>query len=515
MKSEKSSEKKINIIGAGISGLAAGCYLQMNGFETEIFESHSTPGGLCTSWRKGEYIFDGCLHWLLGSGAGSPFNKMWSELIDLKKIEFVNHELRADIELVENRDKYGDSFFHLYTNINKLENYLVDISPEDESTIKKLTTLMRNLQKYEVPPVIDDLPFFKGLKQKSGLIKLLPFLFLILKWKNVTNHSFANKLKSPFLKEAFKHFFDGKNLPLIVIFFPLAFFDKKGAGYPVGGSLNFARIFEEKYLKLGGKINYKSPVKEIITENDEARGLVLSNGDKKYSDITISSADWHFTVFKALGGKYVNKKLVKLDNLQINELFYSVVQLSFGLNRTFEDFPHFFRFLIEKPLISPDGTTYNRVEIHNYKYDPTLAPKGKTVVCISFSTNNGEFWIKLREENFSKYNEAKKEFMNTVVDLVEKKIAGFKTNIEESDIATPATHFRFTNNRSGSTQGWMSGKNLMTPSPVGNKLPKLKNFYFTGHWTNPGGGLPIAIKSSRDVAQIICKKSKKRFKTTV
>ncbi|MBL0079267.1 MAG: NAD(P)/FAD-dependent oxidoreductase [Bacteroidetes bacterium] len=50
---------KINIIGAGISGLSAGCYLQMNGFETEIFEKHTIPGGLCTSWNK-KFLVDGC-----------------------------------------------------------------------------------------------------------------------------------------------------------------------------------------------------------------------------------------------------------------------------------------------------------------------------------------------------------------------------------------------------------------------------------------------------------------------
>jgi phytoene dehydrogenase-like protein len=47
-------KKNIKIIGAGISGLSAGCYLQMNGYETEIFEMNTIPGGLCTSWeRKG------------------------------------------------------------------------------------------------------------------------------------------------------------------------------------------------------------------------------------------------------------------------------------------------------------------------------------------------------------------------------------------------------------------------------------------------------------------------------
>jgi phytoene dehydrogenase-like protein len=64
---------KIAIIGAGISGLSVGCYLQMNGFETEIYEKNILPGGLCASWKRGNFTFDGCLHWVMGSGSGSPF----------------------------------------------------------------------------------------------------------------------------------------------------------------------------------------------------------------------------------------------------------------------------------------------------------------------------------------------------------------------------------------------------------------------------------------------------------
>ncbi|HNR80708.1 MAG TPA: NAD(P)/FAD-dependent oxidoreductase, partial [Mesotoga infera] len=56
--------KKIAIIGAGIAGLSAGCYAQMDGFETEIFELHNNPGGLCTSWKRKDYTIDGCIHHL-------------------------------------------------------------------------------------------------------------------------------------------------------------------------------------------------------------------------------------------------------------------------------------------------------------------------------------------------------------------------------------------------------------------------------------------------------------------
>ena len=42
--------KSIIIIGAGMGGLAAGIYGEMNGYETKIFEMHTKPGGQCTSF---------------------------------------------------------------------------------------------------------------------------------------------------------------------------------------------------------------------------------------------------------------------------------------------------------------------------------------------------------------------------------------------------------------------------------------------------------------------------------
>jgi len=35
-----------------MAGLAAGCYGQMNGYETEIYELHNLPGGVCTAWER-------------------------------------------------------------------------------------------------------------------------------------------------------------------------------------------------------------------------------------------------------------------------------------------------------------------------------------------------------------------------------------------------------------------------------------------------------------------------------
>ncbi|HOE56630.1 MAG TPA: oleate hydratase, partial [Bacillota bacterium] len=56
--------KKVIIVGAGIAGLTAGVYALQSGFDTTIYESHTIPGGACTSWRRKGYLFEGGLLWL-------------------------------------------------------------------------------------------------------------------------------------------------------------------------------------------------------------------------------------------------------------------------------------------------------------------------------------------------------------------------------------------------------------------------------------------------------------------
>jgi len=45
-------DNSVIIIGAGFAGLSAGIYAQMNGYRTQIFEMHDSPGGLCTAWKR-------------------------------------------------------------------------------------------------------------------------------------------------------------------------------------------------------------------------------------------------------------------------------------------------------------------------------------------------------------------------------------------------------------------------------------------------------------------------------
>ena len=82
--------KSVTIIGAGISGLATGCYLQMNGYDTQIFEMHDKPGGLCAAWERKGYTIDGCIQWLIGSSPNNDFYKLWQELGIIQNKQIIN-----------------------------------------------------------------------------------------------------------------------------------------------------------------------------------------------------------------------------------------------------------------------------------------------------------------------------------------------------------------------------------------------------------------------------------------
>ena len=90
-------EKDIIIVGAGISGLSAGYYAQVNGYKTAIFETHDLPGGLCTAWTRKDYTFDISMHMLTASRSG-PIHRMWEELGIPEKFKFHYHDHISCIE---------------------------------------------------------------------------------------------------------------------------------------------------------------------------------------------------------------------------------------------------------------------------------------------------------------------------------------------------------------------------------------------------------------------------------
>ena len=496
-------KKKVIIIGAGISGLSAGCYLQMNGYDTEIFELHSLPGGLCTSWNRGDYTFDGCIHWLVGSTPNHEFYNLWNEIVDMKKIDFIEFDVYNRFE-----DKDGNSLTY-FTDADKLEAELLRIAPEDKITIKDFIKAVKKFSSFSTP--VDKAPETSSLLDGIKIaLKVIPYMGLYKKWLNISVNDFAEMFKNDFIRKALKaRPEDDMSALFFVMMF--AWMHKKSSGYPIGGSLNFAKQFERKYLELGGKIHYKNKVTEIKVEKNSANGIKTENSEEYKSDYVISAADGYSTIFKMLGGKYTGKKFEEI--YKSYKTFPSYIQVSLGVNHNFGDKPHMLNFELDKPLKIDGKTEIDKLNIRIFNFDNTMAPYGKTSMYTMLTTYNYDYWKNLRENDREKYKEEKNRIANEVIEILEKKLGNIKNNIEEIDVSTPATVFRYTNNWKGSYEGWMPSKQT---GLMGFKktLPGLNNFYMIGQWVEVGGGLPPAIMSGRNVTQVICKKDKKKFTTT-
>jgi phytoene dehydrogenase-like protein len=149
------------------------------------------------------------------------------------------------------------------------------------------------------------------------------------------------------------------------------------------------------------------------------------------------------------------------------------------------------------------------MEAETFGAESGLCPEGATMMTVRLQTDSG-YWMNLKKNDFTRYRSEKRRIVNETIATLETRFPGLAGQVERSDIATPATFFRYTGNWQASYEGW-----LPTPRILGRRipytLPGLKNFYMAGHWVVAGGGLPSAALAGRYVAQMVCAQFKKRF----
>jgi phytoene dehydrogenase-like protein len=254
-------------------------------------------------------------------------------------------------------------------------------------------------------------------------------------------------------------------------------------------------------------------VERILVENDHAVGVRLADGTEHRADVVISAADGHATIFDMLGGKYASDEVRGYyDELPI---FAPIIQVSLGVARDLADQPSMVSFPLAEP-VTIAGEEQKRMAMRHFCYDPTLAPPGKSVVVIIFGSNY-DYWKELYQER-ERYDAEKQEIAIRVIGQLEKRFPGITSQVEVVDVATPMTYERYTGNWRGSMEGWLITTKTMRMTMgrgMDKTLPGLENFYMAGQWVEPGGGVPTAAQSARNVLQMICKRDKKPFVTQV
>lgn len=458
--------QKIVIIGAGVAGLSAGCYAQMNGYDAEIVEMHSISGGLCTGWRRKGYTFDGCIHFLTGTNQKSWLHGFWQAVGALGETEIVDPQTYMQVEGPSGRK------LTLFCDLEKLQSHMLSISPEDSGLIQEFIEAVRTYST-------------AGNPGRLGAIGMTEF---------------AREFKSQVLRASLSVFRDTQ-------FFlsTMAAYSRRDAGWPIGGSLALIRGMEKRFLELGGRIRLNAKVDEVMAENGRATGVRLADGTVISADRVLSAADGHETIYGILHGKYICEQIDKLYTR--GKAYPTSVQVSLGIGCDLSGEPGYLHLTLDEP-IEAAGDRKSSILIKHYCHDKTLCPAGKSVVTVLLSSNY-EYWEKLGRGSAA-YKGEKEKIISAITAVLERRFPAAKGKIEVADVATPLTYERYTGAWNGAYMGWMS-----TPeAPAANiptTLPGLAGFYMTGQWTYPRGGLPTALMTARGTLMRICAEDGKTF----
>lgn len=530
------------IIGGGLGGLSTGCYAQMNGYETEIFEMHEIPGGCCTSWtRRNKYIFDCCISWLLGSGPGNEMHQIWLELGAIQGKKIRNFEIFNTVIHPDGRK------VHFYSNPNKLQEHLLSISPADRKIIQEFCNGIRQFQKcIAVYPFLKPVGLMGFWERMWMMAKFVPYFNVIRKSISILMTDFSAQCKDPFLRDAFNFIFFEKmpNFPVLPFYFNLASHANQSAGVPEHGSLGLSKSIETRYKSLRGKIYYNKKVETILIENDKAIGIELADGTQHFADIVVSACDGYTTYKKMLKGQYLGETYERLYSKTINEedmIFPGYFILFLALNREYSEIDRCSSHLLTEDEASHlIGIKYPSINVQlRSQYYPELVPAGKSILYVTYFCdikpwrvlNEGfpEFKVTTQRNGYVTYTKnikrskayvkAKKSIAQFLIDYLDKKYLGLKQQIDCIDISTPLTQIRYTGNYDGTVLGWQpfveGGETLEEEIKTqGPGLPGLKNFYLSGVWATTGG-LIRAAASGRHVMQFICVDDGKKFVTSV
>jgi phytoene dehydrogenase-like protein len=184
--------------------------------------------------------------------------------------------------------------------------------------------------------------------------------------------------------------------------------------------------------------------------------------------------------------------------------------VSLGVNRDLSDQPHWVTHLLKDPILLA-GEERRELGVKHYCFDPSLAPKGKSVIELIVRSNYS-YWQRIYGRRI--YDSEQRQVSDIILDHLEKIHPGIEADIEFVDEATPLSYERYTGNWMGATCGWLLTKETLPMMILGvpKSLPGLDHFQMAGHWVEPGGTVTLAAASGKNAIQVLCDQDGKEFR---
>ncbi len=480
--------KKVIVIGAGFSGLAAATGLADKGYDVTILEKNSMAGGRARVFEAEGFTFDMGPSWYwmpdIFDNYFAKFNKKTSDYYDLVRLD------PSYAVILE-----GNETIALPAGVDKLEALFEEM--ESGSGAKFREFLRQAEYKYEV-----GINQFVWKPSRS----ISEFVSVKLLYDVVRLDVFQS-----FAKHIRKFFTDDKILKLME--FPILFLGatpentpamyslmnyaemQLGTWYPMGGMHKIVQGMVALAEEKGVKISYNQEVEKVVVNNGIAKQVITNQGTFD-ADAVVASADYHHVEDKILGQNYRNydeeywdKRVMAPSSL----LFY------LGVNKRIPKLLHHNLFFDEdfslhaheiytepkwpsKPLFYASAPSVT---------DSSVAPEGcENIFLLIPVAPDLEDTEEMREKYYNILMERLEKYCGTSI----RDAVVYKRSYAHHDFKQD--YHAFKGNAYGLANTLMQTA-LLKPTL---KSKKIQNFYYTGQLTVPGPGVPPSLISGLLVA---------------
>jgi len=478
-----SNRHDVIIIGGGIGGLTCGALLAQAGMNVLILEKHVKVGGYAHSFKRKKYTFDSGIHSVPLAKSGTIFHilKLLGADKDITPVElpemfFVNTD---------------DFMFRMPAKKEEIIETLYGTFPDQKLGLDALFNAFDGLTENILEPVFD---FESNFKEEDPAY--------VSRFHNVSYRTFIERyIKDPFLQCCFFSQWpyagaspDHGAALFYSIMFLLHFHE--GTHSIEGGFSTLAEVLSRVITSHGGTVKTRAEVVALHTENKAVRTVETADGSEYESSLIVSNISpyrVHMDLLDCQGRHNLTSRRLNQLNPSVSGVSaYLGIKPSFSgtirENTVFWFKNRDFHSLYKKIVSNRRGDAID----HLILLQSPIHLAHPTIQLITYY-----------EQTFSEvWKDEKERIGYKMIDKANELYPGIKEAIEYVEFGSPDTFERYTGNTGGAFYGFENTHTIYGEA----KLPArthLRNFYQTGHWGKPGGGVVNVMTNAYTLFHII------------
>lgn len=487
--------EKIVIIGSGIGGLSCGALLASAGYQVTVVEKHFCPGGYISNFaRKGtdgnRINCDASLHGIGNLKKGrhlyDTFDKLnvWDSAKPIRKLETATLVTKdTEITIPDDFEEYKNTLIKLFPNFKQGIENLFDYIWEFNIAIEQDLYLNNNMpDQFKELESLSLYEFVAKYVDDEKFIEIFSFLWAYYGLP-------SKKLNSLYYMLAWISYHIG------------------GTSYIKGGSQALSNALVEVIKRNGGQIILSQEIVSIHTKDNNITHIKAKKGMQIVGDIFIFNGCPQ-NLLPMIDNTDLSKQ--EMTVFEGRPISISFSQLYIGLDCNPAELgvvksDYYFKFneTSEKSYNCALKGDYEKSDFTLLNYnllDKDLNKDGGllTITIPDLLVNWPKYDTKeyrLKKENLSKL----------LLEKLYKAFPQIKDHVTFTELGTPATMKRYTNNHEGAVYGFAQDlENSVLKRPY-NKSNNFINLYYSSAWSQPGGGVEGVMMAGIGTYNVILK----------